>query len=353
MLYYIFLFIFLGILCLLDVYPSIQIKRKQLLRTIFTIAIIFVGGRHWCDNDFENYSFFFENTPILYETSIKELSAIYLNWQVEIGYILSCSFLKIFGLGSQSIFFLCSFLTFFPLMLFFKKISRFPVISFFFFFFTLFTLPFVQMRFGVATAFSTIALWNLAEHKKKKFWVWFFLALSFHMTSLVILSIYFLYEKKLSSKTALLICFASLILSFIPIKLIFINIISFIGLGRYMTYAEDGSAGISSLIYFIIMLFPFIYYMDFFRKRIAYYDLLLIMGVMTILIGGIVREVPILNRFSLLLSISYSIIVPSYLLLLERKSQIVGYILIVIFVFLKFIPSLNHIDNYDSIFFHL
>ena len=98
---------------------------------------------------------------------------------------------------------------------------------------------------------------------------------------------------------------------------------------------------------------PFIYYMDFFKKRIQYYDLLLLMAVMTILIGGIVREVPILNRFSLLLSTSYSVIVPSYLLLLKRNSQLIGFILIVVFVILKFIPSLTHIDKYDSIFFNL
>lgn len=353
MLYYIFLFIFLGALCLLDLYPSIQIKRKKLLYAFFFIAVIFVGSRYWCDNDFENYSFFYDNIPILYKTSIKELCSIYLNWQVEIGYILSCSFLKVFGLGNQSIFFLCSFMTFLPLMFFFKKVSKYPVISFFFFFFTLFTLPFVQMRFGVATAFCMLALWHLTNNRKKKFWIWFVLALSFHLTSLVILGVYFLYEIKLSKEKALAICFISLGISFIPIKAIFIHVISMLGLGRYMTYTSDEKIGISSLIYFIIILFPFIYYMDFFKKRIQYYDLLLLMAVMTILIGGIVREVPILNRFSLLLSTSYSVIVPSYLLLLKRNSQLIGFILIVVFVILKFIPSLTHIDKYDSIFFNL
>lgn len=350
--------VYFGIFCLFALVSAVDIlsvpnksKRNALLFLIFS-AVVFVGGRYWCDNDFENYVTFFEETPSIDKTSISELFQLFLFWQVEPGYIFSCSFFKLFGLGYQSIFFLCSMLTFILAARSFQRVSVYPILSFFLFFTTLFTLSFVQMRFGVATACVCYALVQLDNQNKKGYWKWMVIGLLFHMTALIGFVIYWVYKIPMSRKLSFILWACSFAFSLIPIKTVFINIVSLLGFGRYMIYADEESSHFMSLIFLMILLFPFIYYESILRKKVKHYHLLLIMGLSTLLLGCITREIPILNRFSILLSISYCIIIPSYFILMKKNGTIFcSLILLILYAFLKFLPSLNHIQNYQNFLF--
>lgn len=326
-------------------------KRSVLIFLIF-ITVIFVGGRYWCDNDFENYVTFFEETPSVDKTSISELFQLYLFWQVEPGYILSCSFFKLLGLGYQSIFLLCAMLTFILVAKSFQRISVYPILSFFLFFTTLFTLPFVQMRFGVATACVCYALVQLDNQNKKGYWKWMIIGLLFHMTALIGFVIYWVYKIRLTRKRSFILLICSFAFSLIPIKIIFINVLSILGFDRYLGYASEEDSRFISLIFLMILLFPFIYYEPILKKKIVHYHLLLVMGLSALLIGCVTREVPILNRFSLLLSVSYCVILPSYFILMKKNGTFFClWVLLIAYAFLKFLPSLNHIQNYQNFLF--
>lgn len=343
------IFILFALVSGIDILSVSNKSKRNILFFLIVVAIFFVGGRYWCDNDFENYVTFFEETPSIDKTSIYELFQLYLFWQVEFGYIFSCSFFKLLGLGYQSIFFLCAMLTFILVAKSFQRISVYPILSFFLFFTTLFTLPFVQMRFGVATACVCYALVQLDKQNKKGYWRWMVIGLLFHMTALIGFVIYWVYKIRLTRKRIFILLICSFAFSLIPIKLIFINVLSILGFDRYLGYASEESSGVVSLMFLLILLFPFIYYEPILRKKISHYHLLLVMGLSTLLIGCITREVPILNRFSLLLSISYCVIIPSYFILMKKNGTFFcSWILLIAYAFLKFLPSLNHIQNYQN-----
>lgn len=350
--------VYFGIFCFFTLISAVDIllvsnKSKQnVLFFLIVITVFFVGGRYWCDNDFQNYVTFFEETPSIAKTSISELFRLYLLWQVEPGYIFSCSFFKLLGLGYQSIFFLCSMLTFILVVKYFQKASAYPILSFFLFFTTLFTLPFVQMRFGVATACVCYALVQLDSQNKKGYWKWMIIGLLFHMTALIGFVIYWIYKIELTRKRSFVLLICSFAFSLIPIKVIFINVLSILGFDRYLRYADSDSSGLVSLVFLFILLFPFIYYEPVLKKKITHYHLLAVMGLSTLLIGCVTREVPILNRFSLLLSVSYCAIIPSYFTLMKKNGTIFcSWVLLVAYAFLKFLPSLNHIQNYQNFLF--
>lgn len=346
---YFVIFCLLAFISAVDILSVSNKNKHDILLFLIAIAIFFVGGRYWCDNDFQNYVTFFEETPSIDKTSIYELIQLYLFWQVEPGYIFSCSFFKLLGLGYQSIFLFCSIVTFILVAKSFQKVSVYPILSFFLFFTTLFTLPFVQMRFGVATACVCYALVQLDNQNKKGYWKWMIIGLLFHMTALVGFVIYWAYKIPMSRKLSFILWTFSFAFSLIPIKVIFINVISLFGFERYLMYADEASSHFMSLIFLMILLFPFIYYEPILRKRIKHYHLLLIMGLCTLLIGCVTREIPILNRFSILLSISYCIIIPSYFTLMKKNGTIFcSWLFLVLYAFLKFLPSLNHIQIYQN-----
>lgn len=349
---YFLIFCFLALFSALDIVPISCKSKRNIAYFLVIIATFFVGGRYWCDNDFVNYVSFYEATPPINSTTVSELFQLYLFWQVEPGYILSCSFLRFFGLGFQAIFFLCATLTFVLVSKSFQRISVYPILSFFFFFTTLFTLPFVQMRFGVATACVCYALVQLDNQNKKGYWRWMIFGLLFHMTALIGFVIYWIYKIRLTRQRAFVFLACSFAFSLIPIKAIFINIVSLLGLERYMKYVDTESSGFLSLIFLIILLSPFIYYEPILRQRIKHYHLLLVMGLSAVLIGCITSDIPILNRFFLLLSISYCVIIPSYLVLLKKNiSLFFAWLLLIAYAFLKYLPSLNHVQTYQNFLF--
>lgn len=345
-------FCFLALFSVTDILPISDNSKRIILNFCIICAIVFVGGRYWCDNDYANYVTFFEGTPPIHKTNISDLFQIYLLWQVELGYILSCSALKLFSLNYQFIFILCAVMTFALIAKFFSRISLYPIFSLFLFFATFFTLPFVQMRFGVATACVCYALLQLDEQNTKGYWKWMIIGILFHMTALIGIVVYYIYKIPLTRNLCFILLFSSFIFSFVPIKLIFINVLSYLGLTRYLGYTDEAVNGFVSLIYLIILLLPFIYYEPILRKRIPHYHLLLVMGMSSILVGCITREVPILNRLYLLLSVSYCSIIPSYFSLLKKNGTILfSWLLLILYALIKYIPSLNHLQPYQNFLF--
>lgn len=346
------IFILFALVSAVDILSVSNKSKRNILLFLIVSAIAFVGGRYWCDNDFENYVTFFNETPSIDKTSIFELFQLYLFWQVEPGYILSCSFLKLLGLGYQSVFLLCATIIFILVAKVFQRISVYPILSFFLFFTTMFSLSFVQMRFGVATACVCYALLQLDSQNKRGYWKWMVVGLFFHMTALIGFVVYWIYKIPLTRKRSLIFLSFSFAFSLIPIKLIFINTLNLIGLGRYLGYANTESSGIASLMFLLVLLLPFIYYESTLRKKIEHYHLLLVMGLSSLLVGCMTREVPILNRFSLLLVSSYCVIIPSYFTLMKKNGTVFCcWLLLVVYAFLKFLPSLNHIQTYQNFLF--
>lgn len=106
--------------------------RKQMFVLLLFSSFLFFGGRYECDFDYENYVQMYNDTPNLGTETWERFFKYYLVMQVEFGFLLSCSVLKALGCPPQSIFLLCSFLTFFFVGKSFWELSKYPFLSFFF-----------------------------------------------------------------------------------------------------------------------------------------------------------------------------------------------------------------------------
>lgn len=346
-------FILGSILSIFDI-SILPLKYKKNILCIGAFCLsFFVGGRYWCDNDFESYVAIFNAIPPIIQSNLYDLFEISLSNQVEFSYILFCSILQSIGLGYQSMFLFYSIITFVIISKVFLKISSFPITSFFLYFTCFFSLPFMQMRFGVAMVVVFYALLQLDLGRKKDFWLWMLVAMLFHIVSIVGFLVYFIYKFRITRKRSFIIMVVAFLGIFVPIKSFFLYIITSVGLHRYMAYMDTERTSLVSVVYLIILLIPFVYYDSILRNRLKQYHLLLAMALSTILIGCMTSEIPILNRFYLLLSVSYCVILPSYIFLLKKQTfNILFYwVILLAYSFMKFLPHLNHIQPYRNFLF--
>lgn len=211
----------------------------------------------------------------------------------------------------------------------------------------------MQMRFGVAAACVCYALLQLDNGNKRGFWIWQVIGLTFHLTAIVGIFIRLIYQIRLSRKQSVYVILFSFLCSFIPTQAIFQLVVTSLGLGRYQMYFINATpSSYLSLIFLIVLVLPFIYFEPQLRMKVKHYDLLLLLGLSSILVGCVTREVPILNRFFLLLSISYCAILPSYFHLFKRNaSYLIVWSLLMAYAFLKFLPSMNYVQPYKNFLF--
>lgn len=131
MLTYIIFFIISLLFSFID-FAKINPIRKRGIFIFFTIGIIiFIGGRFYCDNDYTNYIYFFNETPPLHKMDYSTFMGIYLLYQVEPLFFLFSSIFKMIGLGGQSIIFSIQFV----LLLFFLFLYSEHLLSHLFLFF--------------------------------------------------------------------------------------------------------------------------------------------------------------------------------------------------------------------------
>ena len=138
MLTYIIFFIISLLFSFID-FAKINPIRKRGIFIFFTIGIIiFIGGRFYCDNDYTNYIYFFNETPPLHKMDYSTFMGIYLLYQVEPLFFLFSSIFKMIGLGGQSIIFFYTICTFTFFFYFYTPNIFFPI----YFSFSIFNLLF-------------------------------------------------------------------------------------------------------------------------------------------------------------------------------------------------------------------
>jgi hypothetical protein len=343
------MFLYAGFISVKNIFKLTVLNSKLLDYLLLMSLICFVGFRYYCDNDYTNYVTIYDAVP-----SIFNVTGV-LNWSffhgVEFGYLLIGAFFKTLGLGYRSIFMFCSIVTFTFLYMAFKKLMKYPAIALFGFFTQYFTLPFVQMRFGTAAAISLYGLSFLSTGKKKQFWFFLLLALSFHISALGVIATYFFYKIDWLKKTHLIwiVLLVSCFVTLIPLRSILGPLMSNIGNGRYAVYINAGNVELRSLLYNLILLFPLILFRKELNKRRVNVNFFLSMGLASIFVGALVWQISILGRFSIINSMVLCMILPLYLLLIKYPSdRIIGFYFIALYSLLKFIPSIRWVDNYNS-----
>lgn len=345
--YYLYIFLVLQF-TIFDFVGNVILRKRMFVLLLF-FCILFFGGRYECDYDYENYVQMYIDTPNLKEETWASFLKYYLMMQVEFGFLLSCSVLKALGCPSQSIFLLCSFLTFFFVGKSFWELSKYPFLSLFLFSTQFFGQPFMQMRFGVAIAFVLWACYNLFLGKKRLFWLYWLLGMSFHFVALAGLVPYiFSYIEWLQSRIRFLLLFA-VILLFLPLKGLLAWCVSFIGFDRYIgMYFDTASNRYATIFLLIIVLLPYIGYVKTLKKG-DIYNLCLCMALGSILLAPLANTVSLFSRFYMLLSVVYCLIIPSYFQILKKNlpNYFCMYVFIVLYGMQKFIVNLSSMYPYQ------
>jgi len=350
--YYI-LFLFIVIIASKDFIKIDPVINKAINVLLLLVLICFFGFRYNCDNDYNNYADIYSATPSLAKGAAAVVAYSVLV-SVELGYTFVSAFFKMLSLSTQSIFIFSALLTFSIIYSVFKRNSLFPIISLLIYFAQFFSLPFIQMRFGIAMSLVLLASFYLFRGKKLKYWLLIILGASFQFCALGGIAVFLFYKIDWLKRPVLLwsTLLLSLFLMLLPLRGILIAIMSSVGIERYVRlYADAESASPISNVISAILLVPLIYYRNFFSKVLPETKILLSMGLSSIFVGSLVWQLGILNRFSMITATTFCLIIPSYLMLLQtRKERFVGYLLIILYSFLKFLPNMNFVTEYQTFF---
>ena len=321
---------------------TVSIKKKQ--KVLFIIALIiptlFAGLRYYVGTDYENYYY----TYIHYTNiSMKEYFKAGIN---NPGLFLIAKITNI--VKSEKVFFgLCALIIYSTFILGIKK--NYEKYSLFLLIFLFLMQPFTNgfniIRQTIAISICFINFQNIYERNLKKFLLVLLLAMSFHMTAIVTLPMYFLYNKNKSQsyswKSVFVVLFSIIIFSNIQSLFPILNRFSF--LNQYSSYFSTmATVGNNTSLLLKIMVIVFI---CFFKKKLEQYDrnnnflfLLLIISLSLELTGFFSAFIKRLSMYY------YSI--PSILLLSEiprivknNKNKLLMFICIFMYAVLLFAVS--------------
>jgi hypothetical protein len=331
---------------------KISIANKRVMDYILLIIIIFFCGlRLECDKDYNNYVSIYNATPLL-KDGIKNIISFGILHGIEIGYLFVSAFFKTLGLAPQSIFIFSAIIMFCFLYKVFVKYTNFPAIALCIFFTHAFTLSFIQMRFGVATAIAFYACSLLPEKKEKQYFIFIILALSFHLSAMGSIAVFFFYKVDWMQKGHLIyfILFLSMVMVFLPLREILTVIMNSFGIDKYTRlYSEMESASSTSLLIMVFLVFPLIIFRRKLIKKNININFLLSMILAGIFVGSAVWQLGILSRFSIINTVAICLVIPAYLFLCEwNGTKIIGYFIIMAYCLFKFLPHLKYITAYNS-----
>ncbi|RZL68824.1 MAG: EpsG family protein [Pedobacter sp.] len=304
MLTYFAIFVFVVTFSFRD-FLEISRENKAFVGYFSLITLIcFFGFRFECDNDYDNYVGIFENTPSL-STGINSVLTYGLLVGVELGYCLVSAAFKTLSFSPQSIFIFSAAVTFILIHKCFSKLAIYPGTSMLLYFSQFFSLPFIQMRFGIAMAIVLLACYRLFVGKTVQYWLLILIGCLFHISALGGIAVFFFFIIKWDSKPRLilLVIFGSVFMMLLPMRNLLITSLGVVGIEKYSKLYEDtGSASPFSVLLNLIIILPLIFYRKAFATKNIKINInaLLSMALASIFVGCIVWQLGILNRFSMI-----------------------------------------------------
>ena len=215
-----YLLIFLLLLCFafLEI-SNVSNKTLKVLHTVIAFVFIFVAGlRFETGVDWLAYQEYFDEIMPLHEAFLNNsLSNVFLN--LDVGYSLLNSIVKMFGGNIQVVFFIISLTSTVLLIKNLKYYSNHVLTSLFVFFsFFFFIFDMSGLRQGLAIQIVLFSLRFITERKFKQFLLCIVLATSIHWTAIILLLLYVFANKKVSIKYTVFLFFISIVIFTFKIK---------------------------------------------------------------------------------------------------------------------------------------
>lgn len=354
MFYYI---IFLIILLLVGVENSYKNhqdneKIKAILLNVSICALFFIGAFRWkTGNDWYNYEIMFNKLG--YINQLYTNTKVYIeNYNdIELGYRIFNSLIKSVGLGFQSVLFLSNLFLMYALHRFIRKNSKHYMLSVLIYY-SIFFLHFNMslIRQGFALGFFMIAIDKIYERHFLKFILITIIGSLFHISILVTIPVYFLYNLRIKKTLVTFILFFAYVIRLLSIsvsKFILIILPGFIisDLEHYIDTYEAVSmlsfGNLERLIMAVIIIFTYEKIVDFNKNSKLSLNMYLIYLLFNLLLY---ENIGILTRIRFYFQLQYIILIPILLSLLKvRFNRLIAYVYI---ISLCIIPLFNFLNGY-------
>ncbi|WP_181186397.1 EpsG family protein [Orenia metallireducens] len=319
-----------------DVFKNLRKYRKLILYAIIIILTIFVASRSNTP-DYLNYKKAFTEVS----TNISDVFIEAKKTNMEVGYIfLNIIFKNIinnFELFSFFIAFITIFLTFKA----YEKLSIYPLISILIYISYLFLLqPMTQIRNALALSIILNALVYVEKKQLLKYILMVFFASLFHISSIIFLPVFFFNKIKLNKEVSYIIFFSLIILllssNFNILILKFAKILPRENIISrkiiYYYYSQSYGSGLEGfsvrVLLSMFILFLTIFFEGILRKKLKYYNLILILLFGSFFFRLYSSHFSIMLRLANVFGVIEPIILPSFLLLFKNRFLKLIYIML-------------------------
>jgi hypothetical protein len=213
---YIFLFISLAFLSCLDKVELPKDLRLLIFLTVSTVLILFLGLRGNIEPDYANYQHIYNASSSSYSPKLN----------IEYGYFLFNKFISSIGLPFQAVLFIMAVPSLAGKTYFFEKYSPNFSLSVLIYFSTLFFLfDFIAIRQAVALSIFLLCIPLIYERRFLLFLILMLLAAQIHISALLLIPGYFVFNLNLSNRVLLGTIIICAIINILRIKVPLIEIL--------------------------------------------------------------------------------------------------------------------------------
>lgn len=302
---------------------------------ICTVIIFFVGLRGNIEPDYENYLYIYNQSA----------SMNYKDFEIEPLYLFINKFFGSFGGSFGIIVLLMSILSLIPKFFFFKRYSvNFALSIIIFYCSSLFLFDFIATRQAVAIGFFLYSLQYIEKRKPGLYFLIIFLASLFHISSLILIPLYFILNKRFSKKLLYVTVGLIAILNLLQINIhVLSNILGFLPLpeataAKLLIYSSESEFAFISVKQ-IILAFLFVYisndkeYSKDNSKENNMLNIGVNMYVIGLMMGTLLNEIPQFSyRIKWYFFAIEAFLIPFLILNLSRNQPALKYSLYIIFM---------------------
>lgn len=316
--FYLIVFFILLLFCVLE-QANLSSKSKRILRIVSAILLICIAGlRYETGGDWDTYAKSFEK--------IKPISAILAGAKIyaefETGFVLLCSIVKQFGGTLQTVYFMVALLNITLITCALRRYTKYVVLGLFVYYCVLyFSLEMIYTRQSIAVAISFYALRYIKEKNIIKYILLILCAFFFHRMALMMLPMYFIFDRKFSALFLFIVVLVGAVFMFmhIPIiKGIFLSVSGFLGdnfverANYYMTNSRFGIArGLSVGFVLNFLIFILVLLLKEKIEKLEYGIIFTNMFVLSLIIYYFGYEIiEVSNRFRLFFLIAIIVVIP-------------------------------------------
>lgn len=348
---YLLVFIFIGLLSILNSLGTNKKLQILGLFTIFLVLFIIAGLKYETGVDWFLYKQVMDHAKPIFSLFSDIRSGYYKN-DIDIGYTFLLSLVKTLGGGMQTIYFIIAFFTLSNLIYHFNKYTPNAITAVLVYYaITFFILDMSGIRQCISVNFFLMSIRYIYKKKFTKYLFIMLTAASFHWSAFFLIPIYFLLTRNYSTKGVVIFFIIQLIIFFFQIKWLkeflelFFPLISnkklmekaflYTSASAYASAREFDLITISNVLFYIILFFFIIIFRKQLCKRFVYFNIFFNIFLCNIFIFFCTSELQdISNRIQYYFLLSNAILLSYIAFLFNKKTEkIIVSVLIILYSF--------------------